>query len=131
MSEQEKVYKDKHWIQMIMSHEEPEQVPYCFDFTPPARRNVEKHYGFPIEETLSFPVRMTGCTTIKPLYADPSDFGETGRRLYSSPSRIRQIKFCSLLWGQGSGKEQIHICQARSKSEFDNTYVIWYGMQWR
>ncbi len=38
---------------------------------------MEKYYGCPIEETLSFPVRMTGCKTIKPLYADPSDFGET------------------------------------------------------
>ena len=52
-------------------------LPYYFDFTPPARKKIEKYYGSPIEEKLNFPIRMTGLKTIKPLYADPAEFGET------------------------------------------------------
>lgn len=69
--------KDRYWIQSALSHQETEAVPYYFDFTPLARRKIERYYGSPIEERLNFPVRMTGLKTIKPLYADPSDFGET------------------------------------------------------
>ncbi len=69
--------KDRHWVEMAISHQQLEAVPYYFDFTPPARLNVEKYYGSPIEETLEFPIRMKGCKTIKPLYADPSGFGRT------------------------------------------------------
>ena len=71
--------KDRCWINKTLSHEEPEKVPYYFDFTPPARRSIENHYGKPVVEILEFPIRMTGLGTIKPLYADPSDFGETAK----------------------------------------------------
>jgi uroporphyrinogen decarboxylase len=68
--------KDRHWIQQTISHQETEAVPYYFDFTPSPRRKIESYYGNPIEEVLRFPVRMTSLKTIKPLYADPSVFGE-------------------------------------------------------
>ena len=71
--------KDRDWIQTAMSHQEPKAIPYYFDFTPPARKKAEKYYGSPIEETLNFPLRMTGCKSLKPLYAEPSDFGERAK----------------------------------------------------
>ena len=61
---------------MAISHQELKVVPYYFDFTPPSRERVERYYGSPIEEALNFPIRMTGCKTVKPLYADPLNFGE-------------------------------------------------------
>lgn len=69
--------KDRYWIQMTISHQETGAVPYYFDFTPPAKQSIEKYYGSPIEERLKFPIRMAGLKSIKPLYADPSDFGAT------------------------------------------------------
>ena len=72
------MYKNnKDWIQMTLSHQEPQAVPYYFDFTPPARMSVERYYGNPIEKSLRFPIRMQGCKSIKPLYAKPADFGES------------------------------------------------------
>ncbi|MCK4401008.1 hypothetical protein KAW08_01735 [bacterium] len=69
--------KARDWIKTALSHKEPKAVPYYFDFTPPSRLNIEEYYGSPIEEVLEFPIRMQGCKTIKPLYANPSDFGKT------------------------------------------------------
>ena len=71
------MYRNKSWINKTISHREAEAIPYYFDFTPPARIKIEKYYGSPIEDKLEFPIRMTGLKTIKPLYADPSEFGET------------------------------------------------------
>ena len=60
-------------------------------FSPPAQRLVEAHYGDDLEEALSLPIRMTGLRSIKPLYADPDEFGETARDEFGvtwSTSRI-------------------------------------------
>lgn len=58
-------------------------VPYNFMFSPPARRKVEEHYGGgPIEDVLDLPIRMSGPVSIKPLYADPGEFGPTARDEY-------------------------------------------------
>ena len=71
--------KDRDWVERVISHQETEAVPYYFDFTPPAKEKIERHYGSPIAERLRFPICMTGLKSIKPLYADPSDFGKTAR----------------------------------------------------
>ena len=70
--------KDKDWIRKTLRHEEPEAVPYHFTPTPPARRKLEQHYGTTvIEDALRLPIRMSGLKSIKPLYADPAEFGDT------------------------------------------------------
>jgi len=69
--------EDRAWIQRTIAHQESAAVPYYFDFTPPAKRLVERHYGYPIAEKLAFPIRMTAPDSVKPLYAHPAEFGET------------------------------------------------------
>lgn len=71
--------QNKDWMRLVLSHQEPQAVPYFFDFTPPARLIVESYYGSPAEDVLRFPIRMRSCKTIKPLYADPADFGEMAK----------------------------------------------------
>jgi len=73
------MHNDRDWIRKTLSHQETDAAPYYFDFTPPARRKVEEYYGSPIEDALKYPVRMTGLKTIKPLYADPAEFGGAAR----------------------------------------------------
>ncbi len=68
---------NREWIQQTLQHQESEAVPYNFMFSPPAQRAAEKHYGKDFEEKLSFPIRMTAPESVKPLYADPGDFGDT------------------------------------------------------
>lgn len=69
--------KDKIWIREALSHQETEQVPYHFDFTPPARAKLEKFYNSTlIEDKLRLPIRWGGTNTIKPLYADPKTYGD-------------------------------------------------------
>lgn len=71
---------DREWIRKTLRHEETDAIPYNFSVTPPAQRKLEAHYGTDdFEETLKLPIRMTGPKTIKPLYADPTEFGETLR----------------------------------------------------
>jgi len=70
---------DKAWVASAIAHRETEAVPYYFDFTPPARRRAESIYGSPLEERLCLPLRMGSCRKLKPLYADPSEFGPTAR----------------------------------------------------
>lgn len=67
---------DKKWLRTVLSHRNPDAVPYLFDFTPPAREIAESYYGSPIEDVLEFPMRMRSCTTIKPLYASPDTYGD-------------------------------------------------------
>lgn len=68
----------KRWVQSAMARDGTCPVPFNFAFSPPARVAVEEHYGgSPIEEVLRFPIRMTGPKSIKPLYADASEFGPT------------------------------------------------------
>ena len=68
---------DRAWIQQTLEHRESAAVPYNFMFSPPAERVAREHYGQDLEERLSLPVRMTGLKSIKPLYADPDEYGDT------------------------------------------------------
>lgn len=68
---------NREWIQRTLRHEECEAVPYNFMFSPPAQRRAEAHYGPNLEDRLDLPLRMTGTRSLKPLYADPKDFGPT------------------------------------------------------
>jgi len=71
---------NKEWVLTAMSRQDTCPVPFNFAFSPPARAAAEKHYGgSPIEEVLNFPIRMEAPRSIKPLYADPAEFGETVR----------------------------------------------------
>ena len=70
---------DQRWIEQTLAHRAG-AVPYNFTFSPPARRVLVEHYGTPgLEDKLSFPIRMNGTKTIKPLYADPDQFGATAK----------------------------------------------------
>jgi len=68
---------DCDWIQRTIQHRETDAVPYNFIFTPPVKRIAEEHYGQDLEESLSLPIRMTRLNSIKPLYANPNQYGET------------------------------------------------------
>jgi uroporphyrinogen decarboxylase len=68
---------DEEWIKAVLQHQPGGPVPYNFMFSPVARRNAEDHYGQNLEEALQLPLRMTGLNSVKPLYADPKDYGET------------------------------------------------------
>lgn len=70
---------DREWIERVLRHTPGERVPYNVSLTPPARRAVEAWYGAPVEARLALPIRMTGLNSLKPLYADPRDFGSTAR----------------------------------------------------
>ena len=37
--------RNRQWIELTLSHQETEAIPYNFGFTPPARRLLENHYG--------------------------------------------------------------------------------------
>jgi len=66
------------WVRATLAHQQQDAVPYNFSVTPPAQRKLEAYYNTDdFEETLEFPIRMTGPKTVKPLYADPARFGET------------------------------------------------------
>jgi uroporphyrinogen decarboxylase len=85
------VTSNRDWVQSTLDRCSSEAVPYNFMFSPPAQRLVEAHYGDDLEEALSLPIRMTGLKSIKPLYADPDEFGETARDEFGvtwSTSRI-------------------------------------------
>ena len=69
---------DREWVKRALAHEEQELVPYNFSVTPPGQRKLEAHYRTKdFEETLEFPIRMSGMKTVKPLYADPGKHGPT------------------------------------------------------
>lgn len=70
---------NREWIKEVLAHHDGAPVPYNFSFSPPARCRVAEHYGISgnLEEALDFPIRMSGCKTIKPLFADPAQFGAT------------------------------------------------------
>ncbi len=70
---------DREWIERTLRHEECGVIPYNFMFSPPALRRAESHYGSNLEDKIALPIRMTGPKSIKPLYADPKDYGETIR----------------------------------------------------
>ena len=68
---------DCEWIKAVLQHQSGEPVPYNFMFSPPSQRIAEEHYGHNLEEALQLPLRMEAPSSIKPLYADPKDFGNT------------------------------------------------------
>ncbi|HUW56700.1 MAG TPA: uroporphyrinogen decarboxylase family protein [Planctomycetota bacterium] len=69
---------NRKWIEETLAHRETGAVPYNFLFSPPALERVQKHYGTnSIQDALDFPVRMTGTTSVKPLYASPAEYGDT------------------------------------------------------
>jgi uroporphyrinogen decarboxylase len=71
---------DKEWIYNTLSHHETGGIPYHFDFTPPARQKLVDYFkSEEIEDILKLPIRWGGPNTIKPLYADPDDYGDTLR----------------------------------------------------
>jgi uroporphyrinogen decarboxylase len=69
--------RDEQWIKAVLQHQPGEPVPYNFTFSPLAQRRAEEHYGRDLEDVLQLPMRMTGLNSVKPLYADPKDYGET------------------------------------------------------
>ena len=68
---------NRQWIERTLRHETCDAVPFNFMFSPPALRRAESHYGGNPEERLGFPIRMNGPRSVKPLYADPQEFGDT------------------------------------------------------
>ena len=68
---------DCEWIRQTIAHRETASVPYNFMFSPPAERLAKEQYGDDLEKSLSLPIRMTGPNSVKPLYADPDEFGAT------------------------------------------------------
>jgi len=68
----------REWIVRTVGHEETGAVPYNFDFTPAAERALRSHCGTEdIEGLFEFPIRTWGTSSVKPLYADPEEFGAT------------------------------------------------------
>jgi uroporphyrinogen decarboxylase len=66
------------WIKATLAHRGTGAVPYNFMFSPPALALVREHYGCEdVGEGLDLPLRMTGTVSVKPLYAPPTEFGET------------------------------------------------------
>jgi len=71
---------DRAWIEAALAHQHTGAVPCNFMFSPPIRRALEEAYDTPdIEDAIGLPIRMTGCKSIKPLYASPAEFGDTLR----------------------------------------------------
>ena len=69
---------NKRWIQQTLAHADTDAVPYNFMFSPPARKKLQSHYGVSdLEEALDLPIRMSAPASIKPLYADPAQYGES------------------------------------------------------
>ena len=67
---------NQRWIKETLAHKATENVPFHFDFTPPARKKLEHHYGTEDVETfISSPIRWVGPNSKKPLYADPGIYG--------------------------------------------------------
>jgi uroporphyrinogen decarboxylase len=66
----------KEWVLKAMSHRETEKVPYHLDFGPPAFKKLEKHYDTDfIKKDFDSPVRWMVPNTIKPIYANPDEYG--------------------------------------------------------
>jgi uroporphyrinogen decarboxylase len=69
--------EDQKWIKDTLAHKDTGRVPYHFDFTPPAKRILEKYYGSTdLNNIIGLPIRWGGPRTIKPLYADTETYGD-------------------------------------------------------
>ncbi len=70
--------RDRDWIKETVAHKQTDAVPYNATLSPPATAALQKHYGTDdVEEALGFPIRMSGCNSIRPLYASPAEYGRT------------------------------------------------------
>ena len=68
---------NRDWIRETLAHKQTQAVPYNFMFTPPAQLSLEKYYNqTDLEQVLKLPIRMSAPVSIKPLFADPAQFGE-------------------------------------------------------
>jgi uroporphyrinogen decarboxylase len=68
----------KEWIESSLDHRETRPVPYNFSFSPPIRRILEQRLGTDdVEAFLDFPIRCAEVRSSKPLYADPTIYGNT------------------------------------------------------
>jgi len=70
---------DREWIQRALDHVGGDPVPYHFSFTPPARRLAVQHYGTPLEDALSMPIRRAKLNSLTPLHADPEEVGASAK----------------------------------------------------
>lgn len=67
---------EREWIRRTTAHQETGAVPYNFMFSPAAERLAKAQYGEDLENALTLPIRMSGPASIKPLYAQPDQFGD-------------------------------------------------------
>ncbi|MFH1614619.1 MAG: uroporphyrinogen decarboxylase family protein [Planctomycetota bacterium] len=69
---------NRQWLYEVLSHKDGTAVPYNFMFSPLATQFVADYLGTDdINEALNLPIRMSACNTIKPLYANPKEYGRT------------------------------------------------------
>jgi len=66
---------DKEWIRATLRHEDTGAVPYQFLPSPVALQRIIAHYGPDPANAVRIPIRMNGPKSIKPLYADPKQYG--------------------------------------------------------
>ena len=66
---------DQSWIRATLRHEDTGSVPYQFMLSPVAQEKLCGHYGPDLATRLRLPLRMSSPKSIKPLYADPRQFG--------------------------------------------------------
>lgn len=134
---------NRDWIRQTLAHDEPEAVPYYFDFTPPAKETIETYYGAPIEEHLQFPLRLKGLKTIKPLYADPDEFGETAQDEFGvvwSTSRIDRgvpVRPClpspdlsTYIFPDSNAEYRFDDLEQWCEQNAKNFTIIWVGDLW-
>lgn len=69
---------NKDWIKRTIAHEKGVAVPYNMMFSPPIIKALQEHYDSDdIFDAINLPIRDNGCTSIKPLYASPAQYGES------------------------------------------------------
>ena len=71
---------DREWILSTIERRPTPAVPYNFMFSPRPRAAMEAHYQTKdVDGALRLPIRMSGPSSIKPLYASPAKYGPTLR----------------------------------------------------
>ena len=133
---------NREWIERVRRHEDG-PVPYNFMFSPPAQRRVQAHYGADLEAALGLPLRMTGCQSIKPLYADPQVFGPTVRDEYGvlwttnpidrgSPIGpcLREASLAGYRFPDPERAERFAAIPAWCRQQAGHYRVVWVGDLW-
>ena len=68
----------REWVKDTIAHKDAGAVPWNLGLSPLPRAALEKHFGADdLETALDLPIRMNGPASIKPLYADPDQYGPT------------------------------------------------------